>query len=156
MSQSIEEILKGVSIREVGPGPAARVAPSTPLSEVYRLFDEERVRAVVVVSDGEVQGIFTERDVLRRTALEGLDGSTPVAEVMTPGVTTLAPDQRVADAILAMTEKGYRHIPVVEGGALLGVLAARDVLRFVADHFPASLLNLPPRLHQRLPRPEGG
>lgn len=102
-------------------------------------------------------GIFTERDVLNRTALEG-DPSTPISELMTrDDLVTLKIDGAITDAISAMTTRRIRHIPLLDDdGRELGMIGGRDILRLIADYYPETLLNLPPRLNQRLSRPEGG
>ena len=132
-------------------------SPATTLEEAYALLEESKHGAVVVCEDDRVCGIFTERDVLYRTALEDLDPRTPLADLMTRDPYTLHLDARVAEAVKAMTERGYRHIPLVSSsGSCVGLLASRNVLRFIGDHFPEAVLNLPPRLHQQILRPEGG
>jgi CBS domain-containing protein len=157
MSPSIEEILQGVRIEEIDVREVCRVEPATSLSEVYRLLDERHLGAVVVCEGSRVAGIFTERDVLYRTALEPIDPATPIRELMTAAPRTLRPDQLVAEAIAAMAEGGFRQIPLVaDGGRLVGLLTSRAILRFIAEHYPAAVLNLPPRLHQTLSQPGGG
>ena len=111
-----------------------------------------------MVCKGErVVGIFTQRDVLNRIALECLDPGTPVSEVMSDRPVTIGLDQDLADAIQAMVEGAYRHIPVVDNaGNQVGLLSSRVILRHIADHFPEEVLNLPPMLDQVMSRPEGG
>ena len=157
MARSIEEILRDVRIEEIKLRPAVRATRATPLEEVYGLLEMSR-HGAVLICDGEIVcGIFTERDVLYRTALEGLDPATPIGELMTPNPVTLERRALVAEAIRLMTERGYRHVPLVNAeGEYQGLLASRDVLRFIADHFPETLLNLPPRLRQTYSTPEGG
>jgi CBS domain-containing protein len=157
MARSIEEILGEARIADIDFREVPQVAPSAPLAEVYRLLDERRIGAVVVVERERPVGIFTERDVLYRTALEGIDPDTPIGTLMTARPRVLAAGQRVAEAISAMVKGGFRQLPVIdEGGRVVGLLTSRAILRFIADHYPAAVLNLPPRLHQRLQRPEGG
>ena len=111
-----------------------------------------------MVCEGDrVVGIFTQRDVLYRTALEDLPPDTPVSEVMSDRPVTVSLDKDLADAIEAMVEGVYRHIPVVdESGTQVGMLSSRVILRFIADHFPEEVLNLPPQLDQVMSQPEGG
>jgi len=157
MSRPIEQILRDVRVRQLRLQSDHRIEPSTPLSEVYRAFDEQRHGAAMVCEGDRVVGIFTQRDVLYRTALEGLDPSTPVSEVMSSRPVTVHLDQRLDEAITAMVDGGYRHIPVVDDEQHeVGLLSSRVILRFIADHFPEAVLNLPPRLHQVASRPEGG
>jgi len=157
MAPGIEEILRDVRVADVKPESASPVSPSTTLGEVYRLLDEGSRGAVVVCEGDRIVGIFTERDVLYRTSLEGIDLDTPISELMTRDPESVPVTTRLADAVRAMTEGGFRHLPLDDGdGCCAGILTSRDVLRFLADHFSEAVLNLPPRLHQRMRRPEGG
>jgi len=157
MPSRIEELLRAIRVRDLELQSDHRIDPSTPLAEVYRAFDEQRHGAAMVCSGDTLVGIFTQRDVLYRTALENLDPDTPVSEVMSDRPVTIGLDQGLAAAIQAMVEGGYRHIPVVdENGDPVGLLSSRVILRFIADHYPEAVLNLPPRLHQVMTRSEGG
>ena len=104
-----------------------------------RLMKEQRVGAILVVRDGELAGIFTERDALYRVVAEGRDpAATRVADVMTANPRTIAPDRPFGHALHLMYEGGFRHVPVVDNGRPLGVVSARDALgpdlrEFVAD-----------------------
>jgi len=150
MTSSVDEILRTVKIGELPRRSASRVNPSTTLGEVYRVLEEELGVAVLVYESDELVGIFTERDVLNRTALEA-DPSTPIGELMTRDPVTLSSEDRLIDAIHLMTDRRIRHIPLAEAGrrdpALIG---GRDVLRLLAEQYPETLLNLPPRLHQAM------
>ena len=88
--------------------------------------------AVVVVSDGCVIGIFTERDALRKLAGADLDGVS-VAEVMTADPVVLRKDDSVAVAIHKMAVGGFRHIPLVDGGAPVGMVTAHDLFRYILE-----------------------
>ena len=157
MARSIEEILGDVRIDEIPLKSPVTVRPDTSLEEVYALLEVSPHGAVMVCGDERLEGIFTERDVLYRTALDEIDPATPIAELMTREPVSIAGDERVAKAIQLMTDHGYRHLPLTDGrGFCEGLLASRNVLRFIADHFPEAVLNLPPRLHQQIRRPEGG
>lgn len=130
--------------------------PSTSLGEVYRRLAEERSVAVLVCEGDRLLGIFTERDILYRTALE-CDPEAPVGELMTPDPVTLRDDDRLSEAIGLMAEKGIRHVPFTRAdGGEPGLIGGRDVLRLIAEHHPETLLNLPPRLDQTMLRSEGG
>lgn len=157
MNQNIDAILRDVRIRDLHLEGSSTVEASTPLSEVYHLLEHENRGAVVVCDGKEAIGIFTERDVLYRTALEKIDPSTPISELMTKAPATLPPAARLADAVRLMIEGGYRHVPVTgESGCGAGLLTSRDVLRFIAGHFSEAVVNLPPHLHQIMDHPEGG
>jgi len=158
MTMRIEEILTTVRIEELPHRSASKVSPSTTLGEVYRVLDEEGSVAVLVYDDTELVGIFTERDVLNRTALEA-ERSTPISELMTREVVTLSRKDRLADAIRIMTGRRIRHVPLIDDGddrEEVALIGGRDVLRLIAQYYPETFLNLPPHLHQTMTRPEGG
>jgi CBS domain-containing protein len=85
---------------------------------------------LVMDSAGAMQGILTERDLMTRVLAKGLDPTaTSVAQVMTRNPQCAGPEMKVADAVLVMIERGFRHLPVVDpGGRVLGVFSARDAL----------------------------
>ncbi len=144
----------GVRLGELPRRSVCRVEPSTPLGEVYRRLAEEQSVAVLVCTGPKLLGIFTERDVLYRTALEG-DLEIPVGDLMTRDPVTLSGDDKLAEAIRTMAEQGFRHMPVLGEGDEVGLVGGRDVLTMIAEYFPEALLNLPPRLHQKMTTPEG-
>ncbi|KAB2906620.1 MAG: CBS domain-containing protein [Kofleriaceae bacterium] len=86
----------------------------------------------LLVMDGERSlGIFTERDVLTRVIGKGRDpGRTPVGEVMTRSVISIGPETTVKEAMSVITEKRCRHLPVMAGGRLLGMISAGDLTRW--------------------------
>src|SRR5262245_6643789 len=104
-----------------------------------RLMKEHRIGAILVLDQGRLAGIFTERDALFRVVAEGRDpDKTRVGEVMTANPRTIAPDRPFGHALHLMYEGGFRHVPVVDGGRPLGVVSARDALgpdlqQFIAD-----------------------
>jgi CBS domain-containing protein len=85
---------------------------------------------LIIEGAGAMLGILTERDLMTRVLAKGLDAdATPVVQVMTRNPRCVAPETKVADAVLIMIERGFRHLPVVaEGGRVLGVFSARDAL----------------------------
>jgi CBS domain-containing protein len=104
-----------------------------------RLMKERRIGALLVVHDGRLAGIFTERDALFRVVAEGRDPTkTRVADVMTANPRTITPDRPFGHALHLMYEGGFRHVPVVDNGRPVGVVSARDALgpdleQFIAD-----------------------
>ena len=104
-----------------------------------RLMKEHRIGAILVLDQGRLAGIFTERDALFRVMAEGRDpAATRVGEVMTANPRTITPDRPFGHALHLMYEGGFRHVPVVDGGRPLGVVSARDALgpdlqQFIAD-----------------------
>ena len=109
-------------------------APGTAtISDAARLMKEKQVGAVMVVEDGRLVGIFTERDALFRVLAEGRDTrATRLSEVMTRNPTTIHPDRPFPEALHIMFEGGFRHVPVVEGSRPIAVVSAKDVFRHIA------------------------
>ena len=85
---------------------------------------------LIIDGAGAMLGILTERDLMTRVLAKGVDpDATPVTQVMTRNPRCVAPETKVADAVVIMIERGFRHLPVVaEGGRVLGVFSARDAL----------------------------
>ena len=153
----IEEILRRDSIRSMRIQPVATTPASARLHEVVAAMQKRRVAAVVVSENDRVVGIFTERDLLNRIVGLALNENLTIGEVMTPDPRTLSPDDRIADAIRLMTERGYRHVPLVDAkGKCVGLLSARDIVEFVARHYPKEVINLPPDLNQVMRHQDGG
>jgi CBS domain-containing protein len=97
--------------------------------ETVRLMTEFNIGAVPVLRDGELVGIFSERDLMRRVVAGGRSpGMTKVSEVMTSKPQTVSADADVDDCITLMREAGFRHLPVVEGGKLRGLISLRDIM----------------------------
>jgi CBS domain-containing protein len=113
-------------------------APQTSVAEAARLMKKGKVGAVLVVEEGLLVGIFTERDAVFRVMARGLDPeSTVLRKVMTRDPTTVAPDETFGYALLLMHEKGFRHAPVVEDGRPVGVVSARQALDPDLEEFTA-------------------
>jgi CBS-domain-containing membrane protein len=86
-----------------------------------------------------------------------VDLAQPVERLMTTHPKTLDLDDTIRDAIILMQTGRYRNVPVVdESGHLIAVVRQSDIIKYLAESFPEELLNLPPRLHQRMKAPEGG
>jgi len=103
--------------------------PSTVASKAARLMARRKVGAVLVVERGKLIGIFTERDALFRIMAKGRDPrATTLADVMTKAPTTIHPDKSFGYALIVMHENGFRHLPVVEDGRLIGIVSARNAL----------------------------
>ena len=96
--------------------------------EAARFMTENNVGAVPVLRDGELVGIFSERDLMRRVVAAGRSpGLTKVAEVMTANPRTVSANESVENCLFLMQEHGFRHLPVCEGRKLMGVVSLRDL-----------------------------
>ena len=108
------------------------VDPSAPVTEVAKRMVAKDVGAVLVFDEGAICGILTERDVLRAVA-DGLDDATLVRDRMTANPETLDADDTTEHAAVLMIHGGFRHLPVVEQGEVVGVLSIRDLMRVVLE-----------------------
>lgn len=101
-------------------------------------------------------GIMSEREVLMRIVARDVKYDESVDKYMSRGLETLTSKDQIARAIHMMNEGGERNIPIVDdAGRAVGVLRTLDIIHFLAEAFPAQVLNLPPRPHQLIPEPEG-
>ena len=105
--------------------------PATSLVDAARRMHERRVGAVVVQDGERLVGIVTERDILRAVATGAIGGS--VVDVMTHGPDTIGPDESAGQAAALMIHGGFRHLPVVDGNAVVGMLSIRDLVRVSVD-----------------------
>jgi CBS domain-containing protein len=104
------------------------VGPKETLRAAAQAMTEAKVGMVVVLTDGSLAGVMTERDVLRAVA-ESMDpDDTPVGEVMTKDVVTAGPDWEVYEAAAEMAARNFRHLVVTDGDEVVGVVSVRDVL----------------------------
>jgi CBS domain-containing protein len=109
------------------------VAPDTTVYEALRLMAEKDVGAVLVLGDGgRVVGVLSERDYARQVVLKGkASKDTPVREIMTSRVVYVRPEQSIDDCMALMTGKRVRHLPVLAGDELVGLLSIGDVVKAV-------------------------
>lgn len=138
--------LKSETIRSVYPEAPVAVEPDTPIEDAIRLMQAEKVAAVLVCRDDALVGVFTERDVLRLLA-ERSDLSRPITDVMSDTPVTVTDEATVGEAIGQMAEGGYRHLPIVSSihpTEATGMIDVRGVMRYLVEHFPSTIYNLPP------------
>ena len=108
------------------------VSPDTTVFGALEVMAERDVGALVVVDEGGVAGVFSERDYARKVILLGRGSrDLPVRDVMTRVVVTVTPEQTVADCMQLMTEHRIRHLPVLEEGRLAGIVSIGDVVKAV-------------------------
>jgi len=113
-------------------GDLLTVAADARLTDAVRSMDDRRVGAVLVLDGERLVGVFTERDVLRAVA-HGLTPEGTVGEWMTHGPETIEPDETAEHAAVLMIHGGFRHLPVVDDGKVVGILSIRDLMRSVLD-----------------------
>lgn len=119
MRRTISDVIRDRDLIELPADASVRAAA--------RLMRDHAVGSVLITADGRLEGIFTERDLLCRVVAEGRDPDrTRLAEVMTAGPDTIAPDRPAIEGLRRMNDGGYRHLPVVAGGRVVGVVSRRD------------------------------
>jgi CBS domain-containing protein len=108
-------------------------ADSTVL-EAARFMLEQRIGALPVLRNGQLVGIFSERDIMNRVVAVGrLPGSTKVSEVMTANPKAVDVNETIENCLYLMREFGFRHLPIVDGKELKGLVSSRDILlRYVS------------------------
>jgi len=110
------------------------IDPEATVLDALRLLEQKNIGALLVMRGTVLTGIFSERDYARRMILHGRSSKeTLVREVMTPDVFVISPDTTSGECMVHMTDRHIRHLPVVEGGRVVGVISIGDVVRSVID-----------------------
>jgi CBS domain-containing protein len=121
MDRKIKQVIEGRGVHSM--------SKATTVQEAARHMAAQRIGALLVVEGGSLVGIFTERDALSRVLAKGVDPArTTLGDVMTPKPITISSDKPLSHALIFMHENGFRHMPVVDGGRILGVVSVRDAL----------------------------
>jgi CBS domain-containing protein len=108
------------------------VSPEECVYNAIEIMADKHVGALLVVSDGNLVGVVSERDYARKVILQGKSSKqTQVKEIMTSPAIFVTPEQRVEDCLRIMTEKHIRHLPIVEGGIILGVVSIGDLVKWM-------------------------
>ena len=128
LMRNVNQILEAKGARVVA------VPKEAPVLEVIRLMAEHHIGSVLVVQGDELLGIATERDYARKVILQGRSSvDTPVAQIMSTPVVTVGPTDTVQTCMGVMTDRKIRHLPVVEGGQVLGMISIGDLVKAVIE-----------------------
>ena len=120
-------------IRKKG-GELFTLAPDSTVFDALDLMARENTGAILVMDNGTVAGILSERDCVRKLELEGKSAkTTKVSEIMTSKVVYIEASQPLEECMALMIDKNIRHLPVYDGGKLQGLISVRDVLKEVVD-----------------------
>ena len=121
----------------------ASMPGNTSIREVGRYMVDHGVGSILIMEDGELKGIFTERDVMTRVLDKGLDAdTTAIGKVMTAAPRTVDPSLTILEALAIMAEGGYRHLPVVVDGDLVAIISIRDLYAAVTGGLEEDILAL--------------
>ncbi|MBI4467979.1 MAG: CBS domain-containing protein [Acidobacteria bacterium] len=153
---SFEATLRSEKIRHLAVAAVARVERDASLREAVGILRNNRLGCVLVCEGEQLVGILTERDLVKKVFVSKVDWNAIVEKFMTPKPMTLSLDDSLADTMQMMDAGGFRNVPVLDDrGRLAGVVSVRHIIDYLAEHFPAEVLNLPPRLHQTMEAPDG-
>jgi CBS domain-containing protein len=110
------------------------IDPDEPVLEAIQLMADRSIGAVLVMRGIELVGIVSERDYARKVVLLGRSSSdTPVWQIMSSPVVTVPPSESIDDCMRIMTERRIRHLPVTDGGRVVGMLSIGDLVKAVID-----------------------
>ena len=110
------------------------VAPDTLIFDALYLMSEKNVGALLVMENEKLVGIFSERDYARKIILKGRNSlDTEVREIMTEDVFTVTPEETIDQCMILMSGKRIRHLPVVQGSEVVGVISIGDVVKFIIE-----------------------
>ena len=110
------------------------IEPDKPVLEAIRAMADKRIGALLVMQGAQLLGIVSERDYARKVILQGRSSAdTPVREIMSASVLTVAPGDSVGQCMKLMTDKRVRHLPVVENGRVVGVVSIGDLVKAVIE-----------------------
>jgi CBS domain-containing protein len=125
------------------------VSATTPLRSAIQLMQETGVGCVLVGEAGRAEGIFSERDLIRRVLAPRADMNRPMRDFMSSPVVVVRPSDSIGSAVRMMYEGGYRRLPVVNAnGVAIGLVSVKRLIRYMADHFCSTVYNLPPSPRQ--------
>jgi CBS domain-containing protein len=122
---NLSEILAGKG------GDVLKIEAGASVFEAVQTMVEANVGSLLVTDGGDIVGIVTERDYLRRVTLEGrTDKETRVREIMTSPLIVVTPETSIDECMAVMTDRRIRHLPVVDGGEVVGVVSIGDLVKF--------------------------
>lgn len=129
-----------------------KVPPEATVRQAVETMTRRHVGAVLVCTGCECAGIFTERDLMNRVVLAGLDpATTRVRDVMTADVACVQPSTSANEAMAIMTERRCRHLPVVENGAIVGLVSIGDLVRLESENQQFEIRMLTDYIHGKYP-----
>ena len=136
---SVEADLLRDRIERLWPKTPATVRPETPVADVLAKMVDAKIGCVMVVDEGKLVGIFSERDALMKLNTDAPKFmQRPISQFMTAEPVTLETNDKIAYALHKMNVGGYRHLPILFEGKLAGVISLRDILRYLTERIAAS------------------
>jgi len=110
------------------------VSPDNMVIDALRIMADKNIGAIVVMENGKLKGIFSERDYARKIVLKAkASGNTPIRDIMTTYLYTVTPDTTIDECMEIMSDRNIRHLPVVENDELMGLISIGDLVRFIIE-----------------------
>ncbi len=127
------------------------ISSFTPARDALKLMAEKKIGAVVVLQNGQIAGIFSERDFARKSiSIPGFSMNSPVNILMSSPVYYVLPNQSVEECMALMTEKHVRHLPVLDEGVLIGIVSIGDVVKHLMQEKHATIQDLETYIHKNV------
>jgi len=140
--KTVRELLQGKG------GAIFSISPEARVYEALKLMAEREIGALLVIGDGRLAGIVSERDYARKVMLQGKSShEIAVREIMTSKVVTVRPAQSAEECMALMTDRRIRHLPVVEGERIIGVLSIGDLVKAVIEDQRETIKQLESYIH---------
>lgn len=128
------------------------VAPDTSVYDAIEMMSEKQIGALLVISEGKLVGAISERDYARKVILQGKSSrQTRVAEIMASPVISVGPDASVEDCMRTMTDSRIRHLPIVTGETVLGVVSIGDLVKWIISAQEQTIRHLHNYITNRYP-----
>jgi len=135
---TVQQILNQKNVSDIW-----SIKPDATVFEAIQMMADRHVGALLVMEDGALKGIISERDYAREVILKGrASRDTLVGQIMSVPVITVSPAQSVSDSLSLMTNRHIRHLPVVEGETVCGIISIGDLVKDVIDHQQATIEQL--------------
>ena len=110
------------------------VPSSTIVYKALEFMFDKNIGGLLIIDDGKLMGIFTERDYARKLVLKGKSSKdTKIGDMMTSNLVTVTPDSGIEECMQLMTDKHIRHLPVLENNNVVGIISIGDVVRFIIE-----------------------